>query len=251
MAHSQEVVITTKNTASLSLGLMSMTIGVLALLFGWVPFLGLFVIPVALIGGALAALGFLIALFKGFRGAGMPILGGIICVVALVLPVLSTGGTSVAISESMAQVEQQIEAQRAAIQMEAELAREQEDAVKEEYISQNLELYEVVAKYMDSFLDGRVPGVLFKVRNRGERSLDMVEVTFFFKDANGDILAEEDFLPVFVSDYSFSGDSKPLKPGYVWQMEKGKFYTAKSVPNEWHEGSVEAVITDIRFTDQE
>ena len=68
--HPPEVVITTQNTISLTLGITATVIGVFALLFGWVPFLGLLAIPVAVIGGALAALGLVIALFKGFRGAG-------------------------------------------------------------------------------------------------------------------------------------------------------------------------------------
>jgi hypothetical protein len=62
------------------------------------------------------------------------------------------------------------------------------------------------------------------------------------------VIAEEDFNPVLVSRYSYSGDNKPLKPGYVWQMESDKFYQAKSVPSEWQEGSIDARITDIAFS---
>lgn len=78
----------------------------------------------------------------------------------------------------------------------------------------------------------------------------MVEVTVYFKDPGGSIIYEEDFHPVLVSEFSFT-DSKPLKPGYIWQMESGKFYSVKSVPEEWAEGSVEIKITDIRFSKEE
>lgn len=245
----QEVIITTKNTASLTLGIISIVTGVLALLFGWVPFLGLLAIPVALIGGVLAGVGLVIALFKGFRGAGLPILGGAICVAAVVLPLVSTGGASVSITKTMDEVSREMKQQRKALEDEREREQEQEEAVKAAYISESLELYDVSAKYTDSLLDGRVPGVLFKIRNKGDRSLDKVEVTVYFKDSSGSIIAEEVYLPVLVSEFSLSGDNKPLKPGYVWQMEKGKFYAAKSVPSEWKEGSIEASITDIRFTE--
>jgi hypothetical protein len=117
------------------------------------------------------------------------------------------------------------------------------------YIADNLELYDVSAKYMNAALDGKVPGVLFKIRNNGEQSLDRVEVTIYFKDASGRIIAEEDYHPVLVSEYSFSGDNKPLKPGYVWQMERGKFYSAKKVPDEWAEGQIDAAITNIKFAE--
>lgn len=125
----------------------------------------------------------------------------------------------------------------------------QATAQSAEYIAQHVELYDVSAKYMNAALDGRVPGVLFKVRNNGDRSLDRVEVTIYFRDASGRVIAEEDYHPVLVSEYSFSGDNKPLKPGYIWQMEKGKFYSAKKVPDEWEEGSVDAAITEIKFTE--
>lgn len=245
----QEVILTTKNTASLTLGIISVVTGVLALLFGWVPFLGLLAIPVALIGGLLAGLGLVIALFNGFRGIGMPLLGAAICVAAGILPLVSTGGASVAITESMDKASREMKVQREALEDEREREQEKGDSIKAAYIAEHLELYDVSAKYMDSLLDGRVAGVLFKLRNKGERSLAKVEVTVYFKDQNGSVIAEEEYIPVLVSEFSFSGDNKPLKPGYVWQMEKGKFYAAKSVPSEWKEGSVAASITEIRFTE--
>jgi hypothetical protein len=118
---------------------------------------------------------------------------------------------------------------------------------KAAYIQQHLVLYSVEARYMDSVLDGRVPGVLFKLRNTGDRSLDKVKVTVRFRDASGTVIHDEDYYPVSVSDFSF-GDNKPLKAGYVWQMESGKFYAAKSVPSEWKEGSIDVQITDIEFS---
>jgi|ERR1035441_461323 DNA-directed RNA polymerase subunit RPC12/RpoP len=120
-------------------------------------------------------------------------------------------------------------------------------SAKAAYIQQHLVLYGFEARYMDSVLDGKVPGVLFKLRNTGDRSLDMVKVTVRFRDAAGAVIHDEDFHPVSISDFSF-GDDKPLKPGYVWQMESGKFYSAKSVSSEWREGSADAQITDIRFS---
>jgi len=83
----QTVIVTTKNTASLTLGIIALVIGVLSLLVGWVPYLGLVALPVAVIGLLLAG----IALVKGGRGFGMPVLGGIICCGGFVLPILSTG----------------------------------------------------------------------------------------------------------------------------------------------------------------
>ena len=73
-----EVAIITKNTPSLVLAIISLVIGVLAILVGWIPFLGLLAIPSAIFGFIIAGIGALIALFKGFKGIKMPSLGGFV-----------------------------------------------------------------------------------------------------------------------------------------------------------------------------
>jgi len=127
-------------------------------------------------------------------------------------------------------------------QADAEAKRE-----KQAYMSR-INLYDFEAKYYTDIFDDRKPGVSFKLKNTGTRTLNEVEVTVFFRDAAGNVIAEEDYHPVLVSEYSF-GDSKPLKPNYIWQMERGKFYQAENVPTEWQEGNATAKITDIEFAD--
>lgn len=164
----QTVIVTTKNTASLTLGIIAVVVGVLALLVGWVPFLGLLAMPTAFIGLLLAGVGFVVAVFRGCKGIGMPVLGGGICLVAMVIPVLSTHGTSVAILKA-------------------------------------------------------AEGASNQAPSTGKS------------------------LPVLVTEMSL-GDNKPLKAGYIWQMESGKFYAPKSVPGEWQEGSADVKVTEIRFS---
>jgi hypothetical protein len=122
-------------------------------------------------------------------------------------------------------------------------AKEKEAATA--YAKQHVLLYDLSSKMYESSLNGRVPGVDFKLRNNGNRSLKAVRVVAYFKDADGKRIAEETFYPV--NDLSFSGPSGPLKPGYIWQQEKGHFYSAKQVPAEWAEGSVEAEILSAEF----
>lgn len=117
---------------------------------------------------------------------------------------------------------------------------------EQKYI-QLIDLYDFQAKYYDSLLDGRIPGVEFKLRNNGNRSLKTIEVTVYFKDSNGNTIYEENYIPVNTS--SWLEPDKPLKPKYIWQMERGKFYQAKSVPDEWQEGKATAKITSIEFED--
>ena len=115
------------------------------------------------------------------------------------------------------------------------------------YIKHNLQLYDLKAKYYDSMLDGRVPGVDFKVKNLGGRTLNRVTVRVEFQDADGKSIAEEEYYPVIVTESGYGDDNKPLRPNYIWQNEAGKFYTAKSVPSEWAEGKAKASIVNIEF----
>lgn len=120
-------------------------------------------------------------------------------------------------------------------------------AEKAAYIRDNLKLYDLKARYFDSMLDGRVPGVEFKIKNSGTRTLNEVTVRVVFQDKDGNPIAEEEYYPVLVTEMSFSGNNKPLRPNYIWQNEPGKFYGAKAVPSEWSEGKAVATITDIVF----
>ncbi|MFC1621424.1 hypothetical protein ACFL2G_03870 [Candidatus Omnitrophota bacterium] len=137
---------------------------------------------------------------------------------------------------------EEVTANMAKIEMEKEITVFES---KQSYID-NVELYDFEAKYFDSMFEGRRPGVTFKIKNAGDKILNRVEVTVYFKDSSGNVIAEEDYHPVLVSDFSL-GDNKPLKPNYIWQMESGKFYQAKSVPSEWQEGNAIAKVTDIEF----
>ena len=108
----------------------------------------------------------------------------------------------------------------------------------------NIDLYDLEAKYYNSFSSKKTPGVEFKLKNRGNKTLKEVEVTVYFKDSTGTIIAEKSYYPI--TEFSYSGNNK-LKPNYIWQIDNDMFYSADSVPNEWKEGSVSAKITNIEF----
>jgi hypothetical protein len=116
---------------------------------------------------------------------------------------------------------------------------------KQEYIK-NIKLYDFVATRYDTYLEKGIPGVSFKLKNNGDKTLSRVEITVYFRDKDDNIIYEEIYNPVSKHSYI---DSKPLKPGYISSMQKGTFYTSKSVPEEWQDGNAEAKITDIEFSE--
>lgn len=118
------------------------------------------------------------------------------------------------------------------------------------YIRDHLKVYSLDARYFDSLLDGRVPGVDFKIKNDGNRTLNEVKVKVVFYDDQDKPIGEEEYYPVLVTSSSL-GDNTPLRPNYIWQQESGQFYSAKSVPSEWKAGKVSASITDIEFAPEE
>lgn len=109
-----------------------------------------------------------------------------------------------------------------------------------------VKVYDLRAKYHDSLTESNVPGVEFKIKNKGNKPLSFVEVTVYFKDDFGETISEETFHPI--NTKSFMSDSGPLKPGYIWRIEKGKFFKAENVPSEWEEGRAEAKVTEVNFS---
>lgn len=147
-----------------------------------------------------------------------------------------------------------VEKYKAILKIDNASARAQEgiskikkERMKVAYIPK-VKLYATTARMMETVFNRVVPGVTFKLKNTGNRSLKEVEVTFYFKNSLGRVIAEETYHPVLVSDYSFR-DNKPLKPGYIWQLESDQFLKASSVPDEWKEGSYSAKITNIEFAE--
>lgn len=119
--------------------------------------------------------------------------------------------------------------------------------LEQEYINNFLKLYDFEARYYDSYLEENIPGCTFKIKNKGNKTVTDIEVTVYFKDKNGNTIAEEKYNPVL--DVSLS-DYKELKPNYTWQQEEDKFYAAKTVSkDDWVEGKAEAKITAIKFKD--
>ncbi|MBL4823592.1 MAG: hypothetical protein JKX90_08785 [Colwellia sp.] len=111
-----------------------------------------------------------------------------------------------------------------------------------------VEITEFTAQRIDTYSKKEIPAVRISLKNNGDRSLDRVKVVVYFQDKNGNTIFEEEYNPVLVSKYSFGKDNKPLKPGYVKEMEKGKYYTLDSALSDWQEGKSTIKIIDIEFS---
>jgi len=88
-----------------------------------------------------------------------------------------------------------------------------------------------------------VPGVFGTIVNNGDKTLKKVEITVYFLNDKGAVIGEEDFHPVLVSEYSFGGDNKPLKPNYVKDFG---YSVEDSAPSSWSK-KAKVKITNIEF----
>lgn len=136
-----------------------------------------------------------------------------------------------------------VKAQSSINVIEKELA---EQAIKQDYIN-NIEIFEFEAKRIDTYLNKNIPAVRFAIKNNGNRSLDKVEITVYFYDWDDNPIFEETYLPVLVSEYSFSNND-PLKPNYIRRQKSGEYYTIDQLGPEWS-GKANAIVSDIRFSE--
>ena len=111
---------------------------------------------------------------------------------------------------------------------------------KEEYATNYLEVYDISARYSNDYLDGKVAVVFGKVKNKGNRTLNRVQVTAYFLDNNEKNIYENSYPAVLISGYS---DKSPLRPNYIREFG----FKSKNCPREWEEGRVRVAITDIEF----
>ena len=260
----QTVILTTKNTASLTLGIVSVALGSITLLFGWLPFVGLLAIPIAALGAMVALIGGIVAIGKGFKGFGMPATGGLICIFAITVSMTSTKTVVDVINDSNNQLDSSQNAEatfsnnRSANgnsnpptngQLETnsndlELNTAQNND-KQKYMKDKIRIYDLELRYMTSVLNGKVPGLTLKIKNEGNQTISYLKLNLFFKDRNGNVIHEEEYITI--NTKSLFEPDKPLKPGYIWQNEKGTFSSFKSVPDEWVEGSFDFEIADLEF----
>lgn len=112
--------------------------------------------------------------------------------------------------------------------------------------ARGIDVYGLKAGHYRTALGRTVPGVEFKLRNRSPDTVALVAVTVYFQDRRGRTISEETYYPVRSDGAGFL-NTPPLKPGYLWQLERGKFFLAEAVPSEWRRGAVTAAITQLRF----
>jgi hypothetical protein len=96
------VAVRSEHKGTSGFGIAALILGVIAVLFCWVPFVGLLALPIAGIGTLLAVIGFVISAAGGKSGVGMPFAGGTICILAICIATFMTGTAAKSIADARA-----------------------------------------------------------------------------------------------------------------------------------------------------
>ena len=116
---------------------------------------------------------------------------------------------------------------------------------RKDYIK-NIEVYDFNAKYYEQYFGDKEAGVVFKLRNKGDKELALVEMTISFKDSSNTVIYEQKSYPI---NKNSLWNSTTLKPNHIWQPKQNTYYSVDSVPSEWQEGNASIAITDVEFVE--
>jgi len=95
--------------------------------------------------------------------------------------------------------------------------------------------------YVEPGTHTEVPQVRGSLRNLGNQTLIMVELTLSFKNRRSQIIFEETAYPIYVSSLSHAQGSKSLAPG-----QQVKFaFKSPTCPKDWQPGQVDVRVTKV------
>ncbi len=109
---------------------------------------------------------------------------------------------------------------------------------------ENLELRNLTVGKGKKYLFGSPnPGLFATLTNKGNRTLNEVEISVYFYNGKGAIVSEKKLYPVSVSKYRPGRDNDPLKPR---KAKKVGYLVKEFAPSSWA-GKVQMRVTDIKF----
>lgn len=113
------------------------------------------------------------------------------------------------------------------------------------YAEQYIQIKNVNCGYMNSLLNGRIPGITLEIKNTGDKTISKLTLTIYFQDENGNDIYEDNMY--IIDAGSLFDDFGVLKPNYSWKNDNGTFKSFDNVPSEWKEGAIRFEITELKF----
>ena len=109
-----------------------------------------------------------------------------------------------------------------------------------------VEISKFDARMIDTWLKRNVPGVRMEAKNLGNLTITRLETTVYYKNKQGQVIHEEKFYPVLVSEY-VTRNTGPLEPCRTKSMKRDKYYVIEYNLENWDPKQTSYEITGIDF----
>lgn len=103
------------------------------------------------------------------------------------------------------------------------------------------------ARYINTYVSGRVAGVRFKLRNRGVRTVKRLVAKVLYKNAADQAIGEEEF--TLISPLIMLHNPGLLRPNYIMVLpgDRTEYLVAEQLSDDWHPGNVEAFVSELEL----
>ena len=221
-----------RSETAFGLGLASTICACIALLIGWIPFIGFLAWPVAGIALILGIIGFIYPFATKKEGLTLPIIGLALTLVSIALPIITTK----AIMENP-------EFQEAMIELE-ETFEELDSGAKQLVMSQ-MEVMNLQSERDDQ---GMV-NFSFELKNNSEFGIKYARIDCDFLNKEGEAVYQTEFTPISWHGTP-EGSSKSLQPGETWSTDQNNFFDINvNALEDWDPGSVRTKIGSVEIDD--
>ena len=210
------------------LGLASIICACIALLIGWIPFVGFLAWPVAGVALILGIIGFIFPFATKKQGLTLPIIGLALTLVSIVLPIITTNALieNPQFSEAMSELEETFE--------------EFDSGAKQLVMSQ----MEVVNLQSERDDQGMI-NFSFELKNNSELGIKYARIDCDFLNKEGETIYETEFTPISWHGTP-EGSFKSLQPGETWSTDQNNFFDINvNALEDWDPGSARTKIGSV------
>lgn len=220
------------------LGMTSIILGCFAMLFAWIPVIGLFSLPVSIIGLVLSFIGIVYSIFDRLSRIKIPVLGAFLCFLSIVITILVSYGSLIGL------------AIYADNENEKNLTNGSNDFFynPKSYVSDNvrnydIEIFDIKSHQYEALFSDSYISYEFKIKNLSSfKNIDTVIVQVFFLDKNNSVVAYHEIKPLlFQEQYN---TKKNLSPNSIWSLKEGDSIFVGNIPDQWEPGNMRLEIIE-------
>ena len=217
------------------LGLAATICACIALLIGWIPFIGFIAYPISGLALILGVIGFIFPFATKKEGLTLPIIGLALTFVSIALPIVTTKALmeNPEFSEAMDEI------------MENPEFIEAMDSTAKQLVMSQMEVINLKSERDDQ----GIVNFSFELRNNSDLGIKYARVNCDFLNKEGGVVYETEFTPISWHGTP-EGSVKSLQPGEIWSTDQKNFFDIDlDALEDWDPGSVRVEIGSVEIND--